>query len=99
MSVCYLFEDENGINGLMCGRLTTYLFGKEYFIDEFCIFPDCQRKGIGSNMLQYVREDLKQYGIVSLVLNTEKGFPSEKFYKKNGFVQKENLIFMYNDFV
>ena len=98
MALCYISEDEDGINGVMCGHRATFWSGKEYFIDEFFISPDCQRMGIGKAMLDYVKKDLLQYDIPTIVLSTEKGFPSEIFYLKNGFVQKESLIFMYNNF-
>lgn len=98
MAICYVSEEENQINGVMCGRKITYWSGKEYFVDEFFISPAYQGKGLGSSMLEFVRQDLSKHEIASIVLNTGKGFPSEKFYLKNGFIQKESLIFMYNDF-
>lgn len=97
-AVGYVYVYENEIVAVMCGRKTTYIHGKEYFIDEFCILPKMQRRGIGSAMIDYAKTDLKKEGFVNIVLNTEKGFPSEHFYLKNGFQTKESLIFMYLDF-
>lgn len=98
MSIGYIYEENNKIIGVMCGRQSTYLFGKEYFIDEFFISPSHQGKGIGTKMINYAKQDLQQKGFVNIVLNTEKGYPSEMFYKKNKFKVKESLIFMYLDF-
>jgi len=98
MSIGYVYEKNNIIVGVMCGRQTTYLYGKEYFIDEFCILPTEQGKGIGSQMIKQAKDELILRGFVDIVLNTEKGYPSEKFYKKNKFEIKESLIFMYLDF-
>lgn len=98
MSIGFIFEENDAIHGVMVGRRTTYICGIEYFIDEFFITPSAQRKGIGTNMINYARKELLQEGFVDIVLNTEKGYPSEQFYKKNGFAQKDNLIFMYLNF-
>lgn len=98
MAIGYVWEEDSRILGIMLGRKTTYLWGPEYFIDEFCISPAVQRKGIGTSMIEYAKQQLAAQGFVDMVLNTEKGYPSEKFYIKNGFVQKESLIFMYLDF-
>ena len=98
MSLGYICEQAGVIVGVLCGRRTTYLCGKEYFIDEFYVAPTAQRQGIGSRMLAYAKADLMSQGFADMVLNTERGFPSESFYKKNGFQPKESLIFMYWDF-
>lgn len=97
-SVGYVYEELGTVLGVMCGRQATYIDGKEYFIDEFFISPAAQHKGIGSKMVAYAREKLTERGYVSMVLNTEKGYPSEKFYMKNGFKTYESLIFMYLNF-
>ncbi len=98
ISIGYVYEEDTHISGVMIGRKNTYLHGSEYFIDEFCIVPSSQGKGIGTKMINYAKEELGAMGYVGIVLNTEKGYPSELFYKKNGFVQKEDLIFMYLNF-
>lgn len=98
MSIGFIFEENDSILGVMVGRRTTYLYGIEYFVDEFFIAPSVQRKGIGTKMINHVRKELSLEGFVDIVLNTEKGYPSEQFYIKNGFVQKNNLIFMYLNF-
>ncbi len=98
MSIGYVCEEENNILGIMLGRKTTYICGIEYFVDEFCISPSAQRKGTGTSMIDYARQELAELGFADIALNTEKGYPSEMFYKKTGFVQKENLIFMYLNF-
>lgn len=98
VSIGYVYEESGNIKGMIAGRKTTYLHGKEYFIDEFFISPSAQRKGVGSQMISFVKKELSSLGFVDMVLNTSKGFPSERFYLKNGFMQRENMIFMYLEF-
>lgn len=94
LSVGYVYEENGEIIGFAAGRNVTYLFGREYMIDEFCICPERQGRGTGSEMLAFIAADQKRSGTVNIVLNTSKGLPSEKFYLKNGFRQAENMIFM-----
>lgn len=39
-----------------------------------------------------IETDIKSRGMNAIILNTEKGFPSEKFYLKNGFNSLDELI-------
>lgn len=95
----YIIYDGNTVVSMLCGRIMTYLGFKELWVDEFSVHPDYQRNGIGTKMIQYVREQLKQEQerISYIVLNTEKGYPSEKFYEANGFKSDESLVFMAAD--
>ena len=65
-------------------------------IDEFCVSPKAQGRGIGSEMLRHIMNEMRAKGFVSVVLQTTKGFPSERFYLKNGFVQSPDMITMYH---
>jgi GNAT superfamily N-acetyltransferase len=96
ISISYLACDENGfIVGGLFGRRNIFLEATELFIDEFFISSKHQRKGHGSKLMNFVGDELKKEGYSCLVLNTERGFPSETFYKNNGYNQKESIILMY----
>lgn len=91
----YVIYDGDVVVSMLCGRIMTYLNFKELWIDEFSVNPKYQRKGIGSKMLDFVREELKKEKdkITYLALNTEKGFPSVKFYESQGFrVEESNIV-------
>lgn len=94
----YVIYDGEVLVSMLCGRIMTYLDFKELWVDEFSVHPDYQRKGIGSSMLEFVRNQLREEQINCMVLNTERGYPSEAFYGKNGFKQDDALVFMTNDF-
>lgn len=64
----------------------------EYYIDQFCVKVEMQGQGIGSQFLKMIETDIKARGMNAIILNTEKGFPSEKFYLKNGFNSLDELI-------
>ena len=94
-SIGYVYEDNEGIKAVLCGRKLTYLHGPEYVIDEFCVSPELHRSGIGTAVLGYAANELINEDVVAIALMTAKGYPSEKFYIKNGFEGNEGMIFMY----
>lgn len=80
------------IVALSIGMKKPWIEGIEYYIDQFCVSYELQGQGIGSCFLKEIEEDIKKQGMNGIILNTEKGYPSEKFYLKNGFKTIEELI-------
>ena len=95
----YVAYDGDRVVSMLCGRIMTYLDFKELWIDEFSVHPSYQRQGVGSKMMNFIREELKKENekISFLALNTEKGYPSVKFYESNGFKIHDSLVFMAAD--
>ena len=94
-SVGFVYEENGRILALAAGRVCSYLYGKEYVIDEFCVASEQQGKGIGSELMRHIALDRKAAGCVSIVLQTTHGYPSEQFYLKNGFQYSPDMITMY----
>ncbi|MBO4493931.1 MAG: GNAT family N-acetyltransferase [Ruminococcus sp.] len=94
-SVGYVNEENGIITAILCGRVLTYLHGTEYVIDEFCVSPFVQRRGIGTAVICYAVSELREKGIVAMALMTARGFPSERFYLRNGFEGNDGMVFMY----
>jgi len=94
MSRGYVIGDGGTIVAMCIGRIMTYLDFKELFIDEFSVHPQYQGEGLGSKLLAFVKSALHKEGVYGMVLNTEKGYPSVKFYEKNGFKLVESIAFM-----
>lgn len=90
----YVAIIDGKIQGLSIGMRKPWIKGLEYYIDEFCINHSLQRKGIGSEFLKEIEIDIKKEGINGIILNTEREFPSYKFYKKNGFEDFGDLAIM-----
>ena len=94
-SIGYVAEANGVIQAVLCGRRLKYLHGVEYMIDEFCVSPNMQRSGIGTAVLDYARKELTAEGVAAMVLLTTRGYPSERFYIKNGFESKDAMVLMY----
>jgi len=91
----YCINKENKIIGVMFGRRNYFIDKKELYIDDYFIEYNNQRKGIGKYFLEYIEKDLKNKNYSSMILLTRKSFPSELFYKKNGFGTVPNMILMH----
>lgn len=65
--------------------------GMELWIDQFCVARGFQRRGIGGLFLLMVGEEARRAGLNAMVLTTERGFPAEDFYLKNGFLCLDGL--------
>lgn len=90
----YLLMKDHQVVALSIGAKKPWMEGMEYYIDQFCVDTKFQGQGIGSQFLKLIEEDIRKNGMNAIMLNTERGFPSEKFYIKNGFKILEELIIL-----
>ncbi len=87
----YVLAEGDNVVALSLGMKKPWLKGMEYYIDQFCVRPDLQHKGIGTHFLTLIEHEIRREGMNTLILNTEQDFPSERFYLKNGFQFIESL--------
>lgn len=90
--VGFVLTEQAQIIALSIGFKKPWIKGLEYYIDQFCVAPDWQNKGVGSRFLSLIEQEIQQEGMHALMLNTERGFPSERFYLKNGFQEAEGYV-------
>lgn len=55
---------------------------------------ELQRKGYGAMLLKRVEQYIKEKGLAGITLLTNKYAPAPKFYRKNGFVDCEHILYM-----
>jgi len=91
--------DENRIAGASFGHKRTWWQGAELYIDEFYIHPDLQRRGIGKALMNHIKSELTRLNIHAMALLTERGYPSEAFYRREGFVIRKSTQFMISEFL
>lgn len=85
-----LFEDENLI-GMSVGKIKHWFGGTEYFIEEFCIRGDHQGRGCGSAFMDMIAGRIKELGLNTIFLMTERSQPAYDFYRKIGFNELPEL--------
>lgn len=87
----YVLKEGGETVSLCLGMKKQWINGTEYFIDQFCVKPGLQGQGIGSAFLKMIENSVRGQGMNAMILQTERGFPSERFYLKNGFEILEGL--------
>lgn len=88
----YVLKEDEAIVALSIGFIKPWIEGLEYYIDQFCVAIKRQGSGIGSVFLNLIESDIKMRGMNGIILNTERGFPSETFYLKNGFKKLDEVV-------
>ena len=88
-----LYDNER-LAGISLGRIRHWYTGVEYWIDEFGVLPEYQQKGTGSDFMKKIKEFLADRDVKVITLLTDRTFPAFRFYKKNGFSEREEQVFM-----
>jgi aminoglycoside 6'-N-acetyltransferase I len=99
------YVDTPGFEGLVATvdqQIVAFLFGhhrlwwsgSEYYIDEFGVHPDMQGQGIGTMLLDRLKQTLLQNGVHTITLLTANDTPAAAFYAKQGFVTHKRMAFM-----
>ena len=76
--VGYVLKGQDGIVALSVGMKKPWIHGMEYYIDQFCVKPDLQGRGIGSCFLKLIECEIRKEQMNAMILNTEKGLPSDR---------------------
>lgn len=84
----------NKLVALSIGMKKPWINGFEYYIDEFCVSYELQGRAIGSWFIKAIEDDIRKQGMNAIILNTEKDYPAQVFYEKNGFKVLDDLIFL-----
>lgn len=92
--VGYVAKQDKKIVALSLGMKKPWKEGMEYYIDEFCVGYGAQGKGIGSWFIKRIEKDIEKHGMNAMMLNTEKGYPAQRFYEKNGFKVLKDMILL-----
>ena len=92
--VGYVLDNGEEIVGGIFAHEKVWWNNSEVFVEEMFVKPELQRKGYGSMLLGAVEEYISKKGLAGITLSTNKYAPAPLFYKKNGFVDCEHVIFM-----
>lgn len=78
------------LDGCECGYILAYrkpdmMLGEEIYIELLAVLPEYQRKGIGTKLLDKIKEQAKKEEIKELALRTGCYRDAYEIYKKYGF--------------
>ena len=89
-----MYRDDQLI-GVCLGRHRLWWAGNEFYIDEFFIVNTLQRKGLGTRLMEYLMQVLRDDGVRVVFLMTARGTSAEFFYQKLGFKISPRMQLMY----
>ena len=89
-------QNEN-IVGACIGNIEPYFTGDYFYLKEIFILPKYQGKGIGNNMMQIIKEELKEMDIKMMILFTVNEGHQYKFYLDNDFEEMEGMRMLIYD--
>ena len=92
--VGFVLEIDRKICGAMFCHEKIWWNNSELFIDEMFVQPEMQGKGYGSELIKTAEEYITERKLAGFTLTTNRYAPAPKFYKKNGFVDCEHILFM-----
>jgi len=88
------FFKDNKMIGISLGYIFHWWEDNEYYIKEFCIQSDSQNMGYGSIFLQELGEFLLAREIRAITLTTDRNVSAYNFYRKNGFIELDSIVFL-----
>jgi aminoglycoside 6'-N-acetyltransferase I len=68
-----------------------------FCLKTLCVRPDAQSKGVGSRLMQRLKEKLEKMGVNLIYLTTHRGTPAESFYKKIGYKVSDEDVLMIHE--
>ena len=81
------------------GTVRHWWEGTNYNIEEFCVDPGLQGKGIGSEFMKMIESEIQKQGIAGIFLQTDEDKPSYGFYLKNGYKDLDLHVSLYKSVV
>ena len=92
--VGYVLELDGIVIGGIFAHEKVWWNNSEVFVEEMFVKPELQRNGYGSLLLKQVEKYIADKGLAGMTLSTNRYAPAPMFYKKNGFVDCEHILFM-----
>lgn len=93
---CFVLVEDAEIKGVALGFVVPSISGPYFRVEDFCVDVTAQRKGYGSCFMELLLKEVAKMGCDSVLLGTQKGYPSHQFYLKNGFLEIESVL-LYKD--
>lgn len=95
--IMYVFFDENTPCGTALCSIIPAIGSDFARIEDFCIAPTHQRKGVGSRFMAMLCADLRAAGCDSVLLATQRDYASHRFYLKNGFSPLDSSVQLFRE--
>jgi len=93
----YIAKEKNEIIGVIVFKKEQFWEGGVIIIEDLVIKNEFRGKGIGKNLLDYVKDSAKKEKIKSILFTTNRKSGAIEFYKKLGYKIEKDKIYMRMD--
>lgn len=90
--------EHGALIGVSIGSIRHWYEGTEYIVDELCIRTDLQGMGYGSLFLSLIEGHLRERGLHTIYLTTDRDVPAYEFYRSHGFKELPKDVALYKTF-
>lgn len=93
----FVIIDGEEVRGFVFWTISCWSNGLQAVLEEIVIAPECQGKGMGSQLIDYSLNYLKKLGVKSMMLWALKNPKVSGFHEKNGFdISDEHCVMFKN---
>ena len=85
---------EEKIVGLTFGRIERWQRSLIFNLKELCVVPDCQNRGIATQLTAALERRLAEHGVARLYLETLRNSPASAFYARCGYRRDAAMVLM-----
>lgn len=90
--------EDGALIGVSIGNIKHWYERTEYYVEEFCIRTDEQGKGYGSVFLSLIEGLLRERGLHTIYLTTDRDAPAYEFYRSRDFRDLPSDVALYKTF-
>ena len=91
----YGLKMDGKLVAMSIGMIRHWWEGTNYNIEELCVLPELQGRGVGSRFMNMIENDIQTRGAVGIFLQTDNDKPAYKFYRKMGFGDLGSHVSLY----
>ena len=88
----YVLAAGEEIIGVAVGLVIPCVGSRYFRLEDICIDPEYQRMGYGRDFIELMADSLGGKDCDSILLGTQREYPSHKFYLKNGFREIDSVL-------
>ena len=90
----FVLVEDDIVVGALFAHEKIWWNNSELYIDEMFVLPEKQGAGLGSSLIAAAEDYVRERKLAGFTLCTNRYAPAPRFYKKNGFVDCEHILFM-----
>jgi ribosomal protein S18 acetylase RimI-like enzyme len=80
--------------GCLLGYREQWFDGVHFYLKEMFVHPDLQHRGMGTMLMEQLKDSMRRQGVARIYLLTERGGAAADFYRARGFYESRRMTMM-----